>query len=178
MPDKEWSYPDGMKVTEHENGSVTVKYPDGSSMHVDPSNGDRVDELPTPGGLIPVPVQPTQPPKDKDGGAERRISYPDGTRVTIFRGPPRCIRVTRSAPVQPRHLDVDFGNGVRQITVQPTQDVPDPQPQKTRPEPAEPREISPSTHPKPPEGSKKKKKVVRKRPTKPRRKAAPKRKRR
>lgn len=142
MPDSKWTYPDGSSVTEHEDGSVTVKDANGSQTHYDPKTGKRTETGAPPNGQKTETTPPLPPQED---AKEIKITYPDGTRVYIRKNP-RRIKIIRSAPAKPREFIVELPTGKKTIQEDEGGTKADTQPTTPQPE-----SITPSEHPKPAE---------------------------
>lgn len=148
MPDKKWTYPpgtpggQGQSVTEHEDGSVTVKDADGTETHYDPKTGRATKTPPTPPQVTPPQAGPEVRP---DG--EVRVGY-GGKRIRFIPGPPRRFKIVRSAPDTPREEDFNLRDGTRGVVQQQGGEKVETPP--TSPTPEE----LPTTHPKPAESPK------------------------
>jgi hypothetical protein len=143
MPDKKWTYPPGpaggagQSVTQHEDGSVTVKDADGTETHYDPKTGNATKTPPTPPQVTPPGTREVRP----DG--EVRVSYGD-RRVRFIPGPPPRFKIVRSGGGIPREEEFNLENGKRGVVQQEGG-----QKAETPPTSATPEEIKPSTHPLP-----------------------------
>lgn len=141
MPDTQWTYSDGTQVTLHEDGSVTLKDPDGTTTHVDAGTGERT--ITPAGGGAPVTGTPVNK-RVKDG--ETNYSFEDGTRYKFKKGPPPRFQRTKSTG-KPRTIEIDLSTGERRLVEK--EDGPE-----TTDKPTDEKKIDPSTHPKPKEDSK------------------------
>ena len=140
MPDKKFTYPpgapgaQGQSVTVHEDGSVTVKDPDGREIHYDPRTGNKTATPPVPPDVEPPGLREVRP----DG--EIRIRY-GSRKVRFYPGPPPRFKIIRDGAAEPHEEEFNLKSGKRGVI----QKDGDPKVET----PASTAEDVPSTHPLP-----------------------------